>query len=168
MRSSLKQNVSYSALTLANPRGVARYLARLRKPARLHLELTAPGVSGGQVLPHNDRSRHTLARGRTGCDVRKNRDKEGKEDRKKRPVFLSRVSLIPKKRSRFRDFGERDCTRRDAVFLRDGEARQGRGRISASEGEGKVTHARGRIPPQILEKVDKGCAGVARTTVEKQ
>jgi len=36
---------------------MALHLARLREPVRFHLELTAPGVSGGQVLPHNgDRS----------------------------------------------------------------------------------------------------------------
>lgn len=84
---SSKQNASNSTLTFANPRGVERYLARLRKPARFHLELTAPGVSGGQVLPHNDRSRHTLARGQTGCDVRKNSDKKRKENPKKKISF---------------------------------------------------------------------------------
>lgn len=148
----------FNPRTRKSPRCGAIYLARLRKPARFHLELTAPGVSGGQVLPHNDRSRRALARGRTGCDVRK-RDKGDTERPEKKSQLFSRISLlIPKKRSRFRVFGERDCTRRDAVFLRDGETGQGRGRISV--GGGGKSHSRAWADPTANSR--EGLMRVAR------
>lgn len=58
---------------------MARYLARLREPARSPLELTAPGVSGGQI-PHNDTDSAALRRAR----VRDERAKGNRGERKKK------------------------------------------------------------------------------------
>jgi len=76
------------------PSRVALHLARLHELARFHLELTAPGVSGGQVLPHNgDRSLVVPWSNRALRAVRSEREREPKEKkgprRHQRPTLLS-------------------------------------------------------------------------------
>lgn len=136
-----------------------RYLARLRKPARFHLELTAPGVSGGQVLPHNDRSRHALARGRTGCG--KTAIKGEKKTEKKGPALLADLEkALPVSRlRRTRLHASRRCFParwRGRARKEKDQRRRGREKSLTRVGGSHREFSR-----------DEGCAGVAETTAVK-
>jgi len=126
-RRRFRRNVENAADVTYNPRRWRRYLARLR----FHLELTVPGVSGGQILPHNDRSRRALA----CASGSQNREEERKEKEPSkgstgaellRAIFSLSESAL--------EFGilHDDCTRRDTVFLND---RDERGEQNRSVGE---------------------------------
>jgi len=131
---------------LQPPRRWRRYLARLR----FHLELTVPGVSGGQILPHNDGSHRALACASGSRNSGMNREEERKEKDRLAP---SVCEPLARSRKALPNVG-RDCTRHDTVFRDPDE----RGEQSGCQrGKGKVTRARvggsDREPSRRLARV---------------
>lgn len=78
------------------------------------------------------------------------------KDRKEKKKWIEKTSAISssrgldlEKRFRFCDFDERDCTRPDAVFLRDREEREGINLEERERSGEEESHSRagGRVPP---------------------